>query len=286
MKHLLYLNKEYLYSYYAQAFDGIDKITQKAVSDATVSEEERVGESITHKGDASVNLFGIAKIGGGNEVAEENVNTRFITLEAARDVATVALHDNALDRVIEHSKSEREEENKIGDYVEIVGAFQMVDFQYWIDMLTDNFINDAINGKWETYCNSFPNPGAKEIQNGKKSFLDREKKLLLDTKKKFELLKTTSMSDVVMVVNNIIIPMKRECMKEDSREMLIKYESPVHVFGRLTRRSQHIENNSKGMLSDMSKSLTDMWINPLYGFGILKKDGMCTVIDPMAIYVE
>lgn len=286
MKHLLYLNKEYLYSYYAQAFDGIDKTTQKSVSDATVSEEERIGESVTHKGNAKVNLFGLAELGGGSEVSEENVNTRFITLEAARDVATIALHDNALDRVIEHSQCKNGEEKRIGDYVEITGSFQMIDFDYWLSILSDDFINRASEMKWKNYCKTLSNPNAKEIERGKKMFIDKEKYALRDARNNLMFSKSVSQADVMMAVDGTIVPMKRDYMKETTREMMFKYESKVHVFGRITREHQKIDNNETNVVQALSDSFNTIWLEWLTNTGIIKNDGMCTVVDPIAIYVE
>lgn len=286
MKHLLYLNREYLYSYYSQAFGGIDHTRTRSTTDATASEEEHLSETVQRKFGGRGNILNLFQFDGEKQVTDENLNSRFISLEAAQEFATVTLHDNALNDIIEHSHAEQNTTNNIGDYVIERGQYDLIDFRYWIETLSDGFISLIAEKTWDDRLSKLPNPSASEVQKGKKSFIQQEKDKLITARKGFEINEAVMQCDAVMVVNNKIIPIKRKYMKEPTNELLFKYESPINVFGRITRISPNNTNNNNGLLKDVNENFTSLWVSTLRRTGILKNDGTCTVIDPIAIYVE
>ena len=286
MKQLLYLNRDYLYSYYAQAFEGLEQTRTKAVTDATLSSEEHLSETVKNAVGASLQIPKIAKVEGKREVTEEALNTRYAILEAAREVATVALHDNALNEVINHSKAKKNGEKSLGDYVIETGHFAILDLQYWLDMLSENTIDFLAEQMWVEHIKSLPEPQANAAQKDRGRSIDKNKKELKEVKSKIEAINGFKVFDLALIINNTIAPLKRDYMKETSREIIFKYESQVSVFGRITRTNNKIQNNSFGAASGLSISLTEIWLQLMKNMLSYDPGKDLVVLDPIAVYVE
>lgn len=283
MKHLLYLNREYLYSYYAQAFDGIDRTHSKNVTDATISSEDYIAENVEHSLDFKLKIP-FAEIGTGKNTTEESTNSRFVTLEAAREVATISLHDNALNKIIDHSHAS-ENSFEIGNYVIKKGNFHLVDIQHWIDILSNDMIDYIAEHMWDAYIRQLPNPSAPAVQRGKKAYIDEQHKNLLASRKNFEAQCAIANFDVLMLIDNIMVPIKREYLKESTKEIVFKYESEVSVFGQITRKNRKISNNSIGPLGDLTTAYSDITSQFIQRIGLLQSESHI-IIDPISIYVE
>lgn len=286
MKQLLYLNHDYLYSYYAQAFEGLEQTRSKSVTDATASSEEHISETTKISSGVSGQIPQLIKVEGKRETTEENLNTRYVSFEAAREVATVILHDNALNIVIEHSNASTESEKQLGAYVIETGHFSIFDIQYWLGMLSDRMINFLAEQMWDEHIIKLSNPNADAIQKGKKTFIENQKNSLKDTRSKMEVIYGLKIFDIALVINNTIVPLKRDYMKETSREIIFKYESQVSVFGRITRTNNKIMNNSFGAASGLSSSLQTIWVQALKNLLSYDPSKGLVVIDPIAVYVE
>lgn len=286
MKHLLYLNRDYLYSYYAQAFEGLEQTRTKAITDATVSSEEHLSETIKNTSGISAQIPQVIKFEGQREATEETLNTRFLTLEAAREVETVALHDNALNEVIIHSKAMPNPEKKLGVYVIESGNFSIMDLQYWLDLLSNKTIGFLAEQMWNDHIRSLPNPLAEQVQKGKKSYIEEKKKSLNETRSIIETIDAFKVFDLALIIRNAIIPLKRNYLKETTKEIIFKYESPISVFGRVTRTSETIQNNSFGAASGLNNSLTLIWLQLMKNLLSYDPNDGLVVIDPIAVYVE
>ena len=285
MKHLIYLNKEYLYSYYAQAFDGIDESHQKGVTDATAQAEQHISESVGHNMNFSLTLPAIASFSAGKNTTDESVNSTFYDIEASRDYANVVLHDNALNRVIEHSQAITNKDVEIGNYVIENGHFSILDMQYLEELTTPNIIEFMAEKSWDEHLNNLPNPQADQVQRGKKAFITNEINNMTSANKQFQAFKALAMFDALLIINGKLVPLKYQCMKESTKEIVFKYESEISVFGRVTRKNQAMMNNSTGLVGSVNQSFTSMWFTMLETLQ-LKPGQNYTVIDPIAIYVE
>lgn len=285
MKHLIYLNKESLYSYYAQAFDGIDESHQKGTTDANVQAEQHISETVSRNMEFKASLPSIVSFGAGKGVTEENINTAFYNLEAGRDYANIVLHDNALNRVIEHSKPNINADAAIGEYVIEKGHFSILDMQYLEDLSAPIIANFIAEQSWDEYVKKLPDPNAKGVLNGKKTHIANERNTINTANERIRAIKAMAMFDILLIVNGKLVPLKKQCMKESTKEIVFKYESEVSVFGKVTRKNQAMLNNSMGLIGNLNNSYMKMWFALLETLQ-LKADQNYTVIDPIAIYVE
>ena len=286
MKQLLYLNQDYLYSYYAQAFEGLEQTRTKSVTDATLSSEEHLSETVKNTSGVAAQIPQVIKFEGKRETTEDTLNTRFMTLDAAREVATVALHDNALNEIILHSGAKKNADKTLGEYAIETGHFSILDLQYWLDLLSDKTIAFLAEQMWAEHVESLPESQANASQKERGKTIDKNKRTLKDFKSSIEAINGFKVFDIAMVINNTIVPLKQDYMKESSREIIFKYESQVSVFGRVTRTSSKIQNNSFGAASGLSSSLTDIWLQLLKSMLSYDPSSSIIVIDPIAVYVE
>lgn len=285
MKRLIYLDQEHLYSYYAQAFDGIDKINCKEVSDATISKEDRISEDASRSQNFGFNL-GPFQYSASKSTTDDSINSSFLEFEAAKTAATHFLHDNALNRVIEHSKAMENTKRLLGDYVIEKGTFVLIDVQHMLEILTSESLNILLIFMWASHCqDNNINSASPNYDKLEKEYRDKKKKEWTDAKHFFRGIKLIGQFDILLVVNDMLIPLKRSCMKEQAKEITLKYNMPISVFGRITRKDNPDMSESNNPIGELTTSFTSLWMSLLLHLGLLQ-DRNYSFIDPIAVYVE
>ena len=85
----------------------------------------------------------------------------------------------------------------------------------------------------------------------------------------------------------MIVPLKREFMREDSRSIIFKYDSEVTVFGQITRINMpDAKPNRQDGFSALNNIFNNIWPEMLERLGLLKDKNDYIVISPMAVYFE
>lgn len=282
MKHLIYLDRDFLYSYYAQAFDGLETSRLAEVTDKTESSKTVDAEALAREISARF-LPPIFNIGVKTLAKEAQEHIGFIATEAAREAITVSLHDNALNRVIEHSKALENNEPKRGDYVIVRGNFFMADMESLLDKLQDNVIRSLAQKSWDEHIAELSNPNAPEIQRGKKNYIDNTFKNMASARDDIALICKLAQNNLFLIVQNTIVPLKREYLRETSNEISFKYDGEICVFGRITRFNE--DKEPKNQLEVINRTFNSRWPEAMVKLNVLK-DNNFTVLSPMAIYFE
>lgn len=286
MKHLIYLDHEYLYSYYAQAFDGIDTTTHKETQDSTQSSQTTNGEKVSRNLEFNFEIPRIAKLSAGKNAAEDNEQACFIETEAVKEAISISLHDNALSRVIQHSNPVTDGDYTKGDYVILRGNYTFADIKSYVERLSDSVIKTIARKNWQDYLAKQANPDASAIRNGEKAFISKEEKKLQDSKHEIEFSLNLAQLDIFILMGNAIIPIKRNYLRESSAEVMFKYDSDIFVFGRVTRINKSTPvSKTADAIHDLNSSFIDVWPRSFKNMGLLTSDEYA-VISPLAIYFE
>lgn len=286
MKHLLYLDRDYLYSYYAQAFDGLENNRQKEHLDQTQTSQTQEAAHVESNVGFSLNFPAIAGLQAGRKDVDDHIQSTFIETEAVREAITVSMHDNALEKVMEHSRPIQDGSFSRGDYVIEKGPFFLTDVQYFLDRLTPELINYIAEQTWNGHLEKLPNPNSDAVQKGKKAFIDNEKKSLENSRKNIESMAKIAQFEVFLLIKNFIIPLKREYLREDPRILIFKYDSDVAIFGQVTRiNNPENKPDSKNSFAVLNGIFNNVWPSMLIRMGLLKDDNY-KVISPMAVYFE
>lgn len=286
MKHLIYLDRDYLYSYYAQAFDGLENSRQRESLDQTQTSQTRDAAHVESSVGFELKFPAIASLKAGRNDVDEHMQSAFIETEAVREAVTVSMHDNALTKVIEHSRPVADGNFSKGDYVIEKGPFFLTDVQYILDRMTPDIINYIAEQTWEERLQKLQNPTADVVQKGKGAFIDSEKKKLQSARKSIESMSKIAQFEVFLLVKDFIVPLKREYLREDARTLIFKYDSDVTVFGQVTRINNPAKApDKKNSFAVLNGIFNDVWPSMLVNTGLLP-DKNYKVISPMAVYFE
>lgn len=228
MKEFIYLDTDYLTSALAQLNNG--KILTYSNEGATTSTDESKKTS-SNQNTSKVN-FGLPKVIGvnfGNDKTSED-SSAFIDIKSAKEIITKTFDDNAFDILLEYiQKSDEVSDSnyKDGDFVVLNNEYKLIDFDFLLTLLGDDFI--------ELYINSAISNN--KIEKSKENnFRSAQKKYYKELRKNLERFKKLVPSSTLLYTNNILLPVKKEFLRDSFEDISFKYKR-INFLARITEYS-------------------------------------------------
>jgi len=290
VKRILYLDKAFMESYMAQEHGGLEGQRTYATTNGTVENQELTTPSITHQvgGEGKAGI-GVAagSIHYQHEFISESRTSGHADIDGAIEAVTLMMHDNALEEVIRLSGANNREGDDVGEFAIVTGAHPLV---YDIQAILQRMSKDAIEfnavKQWKEHLKKLTVPDAKEIQKGEKAYIAAQRNMLNEAKKTLEMTCLFAQFDICLVIGDTIAPMKRECMRTTSNDIIFKYADRLFAFGQITRIFAQKKNEpSANPLEQLNSIFNGAWPDALVKMDILPANGY-RVLDPMAIYFE
>ena len=275
MKEFIYLDTDYLTSALAQLNNG--KILTYSNEGATTSTDESKKTS-SNQNTSKVN-FGLPKVIGvnfGNDKTSED-SSAFIDIKSAKEIITKTFDDNAFDILLEYiQKSDEVSDSnyKDGDFVVLNNEYKLIDFDFLLTLLGDDFI--------ELYINSAISNN--KIEKSKENnFRSAQKKYYKELRKNLERFKKLVPSSTLLYTNNILLPVKKEFLRDSFEDISFKYKR-INFLARITRKFEYIkyENDSNMLINAVDYMMTSI----LKSFHIDIIDNETYIATPIAIYIE
>lgn len=275
MKEFIYLDTDYLTSALAQLNNG--KILTYSNEGATTSTDESKKTS-SNQNTSKVN-FGLPKVIGvnfGNDKTSED-SSAFIDIKSAKEIITKTFDDNAFDILLEHiQKSDEVSDSnyKDGDFVVLNNEYKLIDFDFLLTLLGDDFI--------ELYINSAISNN--KIEKSKENnFRSAQKKYYKELRKNLERFKKLVPSSTLLYTNNILLPVKKEFLRDSFEDISFKYKR-INFLARITRKFEYIkyENDSNMLINAVDYMMPSI----LKSFHIDIIDNETYIATPIAIYIE
>lgn len=266
MRHFTYLDNDLLYSFFSQAYDGLDQFRQYEKSDSAskAHHDEQLRLLGDLKGSIGWKIFGA---NGGFEGETKYPYDIFTETQVGREMVTKTLHDNIVQYVINNLKDNSMicelKSPDIGMYICQQATVKYADIEFLLNLLNDNFINFC-----EKYNKGVSSDTLKNI---------REVLVVANTIMPFTCFGYTK---------NAIIPLNKDALKESIQHCIYKHDGKSYLLGRVSKKGLNPQNyNSENNIDKMISSISDATKAFIDMFGI-KDPNELTVVTPMAIFYE
>lgn len=294
MKHIVYLDTDYLNSYLAQLFGGIPQKSStgsgytKASTDGesmSVSVESEVGGGLTLKQliEAESHIKGVF---GPAETHSDKSSSEYL-----QELLERVLHDNALDMLIKELDSNDKlkhslDDSVVGDFIACSFPLETLDLDFLAGLLSDKTtkliagvaaMEDIKKMEEDAEAN-----GKTLSQNARKKIEDQIIALMSNngnTRTTIEAMQAISPFCGFVYTEGAIIPIKDTYLREQLPAIDFKYSGDIHVVGVITRSDGYIKE---------SRAL-DPAFNVIYDLAFdvgtsLYKGGERRIITPIALF--
>ena len=288
MKRILYLDKDFMESYIAQRREGLPTAHTLTNASQNMDLQAVSQPNMSHKISGSAKgSFAIAGVEAAYEHSIQTKSQQNVALasDGITEAVTYTPHDNLLDAVIEDSGADQNQEAAVGSFVLIDGAKPILyDIRDILERLDEKAIEFIAVKIAEDHIMKLPNPNAKQVDMEKKRIIREQANMLRDARTALEMTCHFAQFDVCVAIGDVIVPLKRNCMRTTSRDMVFKYDSGLHVFGQVTRIQSKAEKASdQNPVEIINAIFNGMWPQALQRMQILPEDGY-RIVDPMAVY--
>lgn len=297
IKDFIYFDDDCITSYMAQINDG--QIEQEFLGTTVASNDTTENIDESKEFTMSANLSGnIIAIKGDVKLLEKFIpassNTYLSNLEIGKEYAIKKVHDNAYNRFEKYLKANdllsNPQSSKPNDYVLLNERIKIFDIQQ-ISSIANNDVVEKLmlQDAEEMIKNEISALKSQKNLDNKKTMVKQLEQNLCETKKEisknleslqyaFSLVKEFLPTDIIIVTDMYIIPIKQDFLRDDIKMFAFKHDNQkVHILGKISRKFS--SSDDEGIYSSI--------VNPvlqecLEAFSI-RLEGKY-IISPVAIY--
>lgn len=292
MRRFIYLDTETLNSYIAQIYNGLISSNEENKQCVTES-SKKSSHSVSPNAAIDFTLLGNGMEGKIEYIFERLKTNKDSTL--VNNVETKLLHDNAFDLLINHINKHTDLKGEsIGNFIEIFNAFYILDFLYYKDLFSDeNFINFLIDSSMQGLINEAENKKAelitgtpnkkqiiKEIENKLAAIRKEQESKYSNTLKLIDIITKIIPYQRVLCINNCIVTLSDEFIRDDIQMSSFKYGGKIKVFGYITNIIHRNTNQNLPIFAEIINQINSAILPE-----IINKDEV-KIIHPIAIYYE
>lgn len=298
MKQYLYYDENRINSIIAQLEKGLPiKEENSTEGHRTDSQENSFIKSLSSELNAKV--LGVGGYLNGN-LADDISKTTTLS-DIAKNLSETVYHDFALDKALEDLKNKNLLNKSIwsvGDFVEYKSPLTLFDTSYLDDLIKEPSIFSLMNKQIDIEIKEidnqlnqkgFPKEGRKELID-KKDSLKKAKSENNHNKNSInlllEILEKLLPFERFIILENFIIPLEEDYLRDKSKCQTIKYGGEVTAFGYITniikvndsfKNTTPIEEINNALLTILQSLVVDL-------FSIKQK--VIYILNPIAIYYE
>lgn len=283
MKHIVYLDTEYLNSYVSQILDGLP---QGSTSESGDKEELIDRDEASNKLTAGLNApFLKLDAALGSENAQEIKDTSY-----GKELIQKIFHDNLLDLFESYLKdkeliADNLTHAQIGDFVSLSCNFNALDFGYYSSIVSADNIEVTKNDL------AFP-----EIDEANKRAIEKgqtfkgsgaiTKKIYEETLKPFKtMIDSFSLlfpSEQIFFFDGFISPVKEQYLRESIALINYMYGGKINIIGKVTNTSEAKAkpNTIKKEFAELTNSLNSLSI------GFMEIGAQYKIVAPIALFFE
>ncbi|MFV0353287.1 MAG: hypothetical protein ACK5JF_13415 [Oscillospiraceae bacterium] len=287
MKHIVYLDTDYLNSYVAQINKGLPTIGKSEVGDKA---EAATRESVQNgKSEVGANL-GIFKIG--TTLGDGEIVTTEGTTEFAQELMEKIFHDNAVDQFEEYLQEKKElkcqeDDLAVGDYIRLSATFDAIDLDYLATICEDK---NAEKIATIAAMDSIKRMESEAFEKGNKISQATKKQVINEIKegsfasigRMVDAIKLIFPFTKIITTEECIIPLNEKFLREKISEINYKYGGKISILGKVTNIVEQ-----KGCSSLIKKEFVAMSesINDVFNEFISEKRGYW-VVTPITLFFE
>jgi hypothetical protein len=276
MKEFIYLDTSYLTSALAQINNG------KIISyrhEGFNSSEDKTDENVSQLNSSKIEI-GIPKlinINFGNQ-SDSDQNTSVVDIQSAKEVLTKTFDDNAFDILLQYIKENKRNSSanyQDGDFAELNGEYELIDFDFILKLLDKDFVDLYIANSG----NQMKSSSGTSVNNFRKQQVKAYKEL----QENVERFKKIAPSSMLLYVDNVLLPLKKEFLRDSFEDIIFKYKK-INLLARITRRFEQKINEKN--TNNLLKLVDYMIPSILDAFDIdLTNKNEIYIATPIAIYI-
>lgn len=253
MNHIVYLNTDILNSYLSQINDGLVNKNFSETQDIIKNSKEETNSPGNKNTDVKFSLPKLISMGFSEDSDFEKTTNILSQLESGRELIEKILHDNALEQfkksILETNLLSDINHCSIGNYTEISGSFLVRDFEYIINLYSDEYIeflcDDAVKPLENELKNSPGNTNKKIIENKIKNIKLQTKKAQNNTRRIFNIAKNILPFSKFIICDNCIIPLESKYLRESATHIRFMYSQNINIIGKYTSTLNDAINREK-----------------------------------------
>ena len=221
MKHIVYLDQRHLFSFYSQAYGGLEQTRVVEDEKSVSTETEKTPRKRSINKNASLGIPSLFGVSGDFMEEQKYVVETFGENEVSKEIVTQSLYDNALDLALDFARRNdllyAAGDARVGQYVLLTGEYRLIDWDYFIGVLSGESLNFMLSNVRNT-------PAEEEMKSNLSTALNL-----------FEFLKRVVPYDSLILLDKTVIPMKRDSFIENPGALNYAYGSSITVFGRISK---------------------------------------------------
>lgn len=320
MKELIYLDTNFLHSYVAQAHDGLPiNISHENVEEIRDTKELEEGEKSGAYIEGSFK-FGELEIPLIFKSPTGTIKTRLqpglfsservslSQLESGKEIISKQLHDNALNQfetflTQEELLCEITDDDLVGKFIKFKSEFKIIDFEYLLNVIKPETLVEFMFTDEEKQLDELKKQAENKPQGKEKAitkgvyqeFKNKLRRQKDEYKEQFSFIEKALkyLEDILptqsfILMDNIIVPLKNECLREKSSELMFKYGGgtsslKITMVGKVTSKIDSVEAPELNGVDGFIR-FPELINAVLHSLGVLNKDDL--VVSPVAIYFE
>ena len=288
MKNFMYLDTDFLTSFMAQENDGLEVIRNLENNVYSKTTEGTPTTTKTESMNAEANIA-VAKGNIGTEKKIESPIHIDESSELYKEVVGRVLHDNVfnyfqnyIDNDFEHCVSQPSKDS-VGKYINFKGEFQIFNINALENICNQKFLKELFSfvddaGKINNISShiAFTNTNQYKLPNeiNNTSIL---------CSKVATIFKTIFPTDTVFIIDNMMIIINKEYLREDIKMINFKYSGEMNVLGVINRIYDSTNNKSTSPFMDVLDSVNVCGIEMINTL-CNKESKELYIITPIAIY--
>lgn len=275
MKHYIYIDKEIVNSYISQIYGGI-------LNKGQTEKSNRIENG--HKVDTPEEKIKATVKGGLPGIISSNIETEYDTKQketksiigtsTSKEVVEKIYHDNLLDNLIEYIMDnekiiQNNSEIEYGSYISLEVPFNFVNHEY-----LNSISNKQFKDSFVKIMNVTTNSNEETIKQAKSAM-----ELISNFTIFFE---SCFPAKQLIITDNLIIPIKDTCLRENPNMIDFKYGGNIKVIGKVTKDCSKDENFFGLYNKEFGKSIQEVK-DAMYKI-FLPKYKQSFIVTPIALY--
>lgn len=296
MNHIVYLNTDILNSYLSQINDGLASKNFSETQDIIKNSKEETNSPGNKNTNVIFSLPKLVSMGFSEDSDFERTTNILSQLESGRELIEKILHDNALEQfrknILETELLNDINNCSIGNYTEISGSFLVRDFEYIINVYSDEYIDflcdDAVKTLEDELQNNPGNTNKKILENKIKNIKSQTRKIHNNTRRVFNMAKNILPFSKFIICDNCIIPLESKYLRESATNIRFMYSQNINIIGKYTstlKDAINREKNAPNIGFNKMFAAMDETFEAFYSKTLGLNESM-KIILPIALYFE
>ena len=295
MKNFIYLDTDYLTSALSQINNGKIKEVTEGTNIETQKQTAEIEPSEKTNANFQIGFSPIIKASFGSSSADTELEHRLSHSDSVQKMITKSFDDNMYDvftTYLQENKMLKDSGMNIGSFFYSNSDYKLIDLEFILSLLSDEFIELYVDEKkiTEQFLDQIKSGNREEKRRLEGEAKKQAKEDIKFQKENFRNIKnyiktiiTAMPSPILLITENMILPIKRNFLRGDYKDISFKYQDKISLLAQSTRR---LNNDTQPVGTDLVLRAVDVFLPLVLKMFQIPTDENTLVAIPIGIYVE